>query len=57
MKQGLYKLKVNKKKKFKVEFINTPNPHLLLLFNFFASDFFFLILPNMISDNIPIPFL
>ena len=58
-------LKINKKKKFKVEIayitkvesINTFNPYLLPLFGSFNFDFSFLILPDIISDNIPIPFL
>ena len=58
-------LKANKKEKFKVEityiakvgFFNTPNPHLLLLANFFAFNFFFLILPDILSNNTLIPFL
>ena len=58
-------LKVDKKKKFKVEIaytvkvgsINTPNPHLLPLFGSFNFDFSFLILPDIISNNIPVPFL
>ena len=57
-------LKVNKKKKFKVEIayivkvesINTFNPYLLPLSSSFNFDFSFLILPNIISDNMPIPF-
>ena len=61
----MYKLKANKKKEFKVEityiveigFFNTPNPHLLPLADFFTSNFSFLILPDVLSDNIPIPFL
>ena len=40
-----------------VEFINTPNPFLLPLSGFFASNFSFLILPDVISDNIPVLFL
>ena len=59
------KLKANKKKKSKVEiayiakveFINTPNPLLSPLFNFFVSNFSFLILPDIISDNMPVLFL
>ena len=58
-------LKVDKKKKFKVEIaytakvksINTPNFYLLPLSSSFNFDFFFLILPDIISDNIPVPFL
>ena len=61
----MYKLKVNKKKEFKVEIaytakvesVNAPNPHLLPLFNSFNFDLSFLILPDVISDNIPIFFL
>ena len=59
------KLKVNKKKESKVEiayiigveFINTPNPYLLPLFGSFDFNFSFLILPDIISDNTPLPFL
>ena len=61
----MHKLKVNKKKKsvvemayiIKVEFVNTFNPYLLPLSNSFNFDFSFLILPNIISDNMPVPFL
>ena len=59
------KFKINKKKKSKieiayitgVEFINTSNPYLLPLFDFFDFDFSFLILPGVIFDNMPISFL
>ena len=59
------KLKVNKKKESKVEMayivevgsIDAPNPHLLPLFGSFDFDFSFLILPDVISDNTPVPFL
>ena len=58
-------LKTNKKKKSKVEiayiikvgFSNTPNPHLSPLADFFTSNFSFLILPDVISDNISVLFL
>ena len=58
-------LKVNKKEKSKVEiayivkvgFFNIPNPCLLPLANFFISNFSFLILPDVIFDNTPVPFL
>ena len=61
-------LKVKKKKKysnFKVEIVyiaevgsfNTPNPYLLPLADSFNFNFFFLILANIISNNIFIPFL
>ena len=61
----MHKLKADKKKKFaveiiyivKVESINTPNPYLLLLSGFFNFNFSFSILPNIISDNTPVPFL
>ena len=59
------KLKIDKKKEFKVEIayiakvesINTSNPYLLPLSSSFDFDFSFLILPDVISDNIPILFL
>ena len=41
----------------KVESINAPNPYLLLLANSFNSNPSFSILPNIISDNIPVLFL
>ena len=58
-------LKTKKKKKSevkiayiaKVGFSNAPNPYLLPLADFFASDFSFSILPDIISDNTPVPFL
>ena len=59
------KLKVNKKKKFKVEMayivkvrsINALNLYLLPLSNSLNFDFSFLMLPNIISNNTPVPFL
>ena len=58
-------LKVDKKKEFKVEIaytvgvksVNTPNSHLLSLSGFFNFDFSFSILPNIISNNMPVFFL
>ena len=58
-------LKVDKKKESKVEIaymavvgsFNASNPYLLPLSNSFNFNFFFSILPDIISDNIPIPFL
>ena len=58
-------LKVDKKKKSKieityivgVEFINTFNSYLLPLSGFFNFNFSFSILPDIISDNTPVPFL
>ena len=65
MEQGLCELEVNKKKESEVEIayiievesINTLNPYLLPLFSSFDFDLSFSILPNIISDNIFIPFL
>ena len=59
------KLKANKKKKSAAEIgyivemgsSNTSNPYLLPLANSFDFDLSFLILPDVISDNIPVPFL
>ena len=59
------KLKAKKKKEFKVEItyivkvgsVNAPNSHLLLLSDSFNFDFSFLILPNVISNNILVLFL
>ena len=59
------KFKVNKKKKSKVEIayivkvesVNAPNSYLLFLSSSFDFNLSFLILPDVISDNIPIPFL
>jgi hypothetical protein len=61
----LCELKVDKKKKSKIEIayivavgsFNIPNPYLLPLSGSFDFDFSFLILPNVISDNTPVPFL
>ena len=57
-------LKIDKKKSkvemaytAKVESVNTFNFYLLPLFSSFNFNFSFLILPDVISDNIPIPFL
>ena len=40
-----------------VESINIFNPYLLPLFGSFNFNFFFLILPNVISNNTPVLFL
>ena len=58
-------LKADKKKKFIAEIIyiavigsfNTPNFYLLPLANSFNFNLFFLILPDIISNNMPVPFL
>ena len=65
IKQGLCELKVDKKKKSKVEIayivvvgsFNTPNPYLLPLSSSFNFNLSFLILLNVISNNIPVPVL
>jgi hypothetical protein len=61
----LCKLKANKKKESKIEIayivevgsINTFNPYLLPLSSSFNFNFSFSILPNVISDNMPVFFL
>ena len=65
VKQGLRKLKTKEKKESKIEIayivavesINTLNFHLLPLANSLNFNFSFLILPNIIFNNTPIPFL
>ena len=65
MKQGLPELKAKEKKKFKVDTaytaevvsINTLNLYLSPLTDPFTFNFSFLILPNVISNNMPILFL
>ena len=60
----MYKLKVNKKKESKVEIayivkvgsINAPNFYLLPLSDSLNFNFSFLILPDVISNNIPVFF-
>ena len=59
------KLKAKEKKESKVkiayiaevEFINAPNPYLLPLSGSFNFNFSFLMLPDVISNNIPVFFL
>jgi hypothetical protein len=61
----LRELKIDKKKKSKVEMayiaeigsINAFNSYLLPLSGSFNFNFSFLILPNIISDNMPVLFL
>ena len=65
IKQGLRELKAKEKKGSEVEItyiakvgsINALNPYLLPLSDSFNFDFSFSILPNVLSDNTPIPFL
>ena len=55
---------MDKKKKIMVEIVyiavvgsfNTPNSYLLPLANFFNFNFSFLILPDVIFNNTPVPF-
>ena len=64
IKQGLRELKAKEKKESKikityiakVEFINTFNPYLLPSSGFFNFDCSFSILPDIISDNMPVLF-
>ena len=61
----MYKLEADKKKKSAVEIVyiakvgsfNAPNHHLLLLADSFNFNISFSILPDIISDNTPVPFL
>ena len=61
----MHEFKINKKKKSKVEIayivvvgsFNASDFYLLPLANSFNFDFSFLILPDVISDNIPVLFL
>ena len=61
----MYKLKIDKKKEFKVEVtyivivesVNAPNPYLLPLSGSLNFDFSFSILPDVISNNTSVPFL
>ena len=57
MEQGLYKLKVDEKKESKVGSVDAPNSCLLPLSDSLNFNFSFLILPDVIFDNISIPFL
>ena len=58
-------LKLKKKKKFKIEItyivelrsVNISNPYLLPLSSSFNFNLFFSMLPNVISNNIPVFFL
>ena len=60
----MQELKATEKKKFEAEityiaevgFINAPNPLLSPLFSFFAFNPSFSILPDVISNNTPVPF-
>ena len=49
--------KVKKKNSLEVKLLATLVAHLLPLADFFAFNFSFLILPDVIFDNTPVPFL
>ena len=55
--QELKTTKVKEKNSLEVKLLATLIAYLLPLVDFFASNFSFLILLNIISDNIPVPFL
>ena len=55
--QELKATKVKEKNNLKVKLLATLVAHLLPLANFFTSNFSFLILPNVIFNNIPVFFL
>ena len=58
--QGIQELKTTKvkeKNSLEVKLLATSVVYLLPLADFFAFNFSFLILPDIISNNIPIPFL
>ena len=55
--QKLEAAKAKKKNSLETELLATLIAYPLPLADFFASDFSFSILPNVISNNTPIPFL
>ena len=55
--QDLKTTKIKKKNSLEVKLLITLIAYLLPLANFFTSNFSFLILPDIISNNIPVPFL
>ena len=55
--QDLKAAKIKEKNSLKVELLATLIAYLLPLANFFAFNFSFLILPDVISDNTPVFFL
>ena len=55
--QELKAAKVKEKNSSKIKLLATLVVHSSPLANFFASDFSFSILPDIISNNIPVPFL
>ena len=55
--QDLKTAEVKKKNSLEVELLAALIAHSLPLADFFASNFSFLILPNVISNNTPVPFL
>ena len=55
--QELKAAEVKEKNSLEAKLLATLVAHPLPLANFFAFNFSFLILPDIISDNIPVPFL
>ena len=55
--QDLKATKAKKKISLEAELLATLVAYLSPLANFFISDFSFSILPNVISNNMPVPFL
>ena len=55
--QKLKATKVKEKNSLEIELLATQVAYLLPLFNSFDFNFFFSILPDVISDNMPVPFL
>ena len=55
--QELKAAEVKEKNSLEAELLATLIAYLLPLADFFAFNFSFLILPNIISDNMPVPFL
>ena len=55
--QELKATKIKKKNNLEVKLLATLIAYLLPLADFFIFNFSFLILPNIISDNTPVPFL
>ena len=55
--QELKATKVKEKNSLEAKLLATQVAYLLPLADFFDFDFFFLILPNVIFNNTPVPFL
>ena len=55
--QELKAIKIKEKNSLEVELLTILVTHPSPLADFFTFNFFFLILPDIISDNTPVPFL